>query len=119
MVGDDAVILPTPYTVTRAPYQPGAVDAHGNVADTWGAPVSVQVHGWAPPKADAEPGDPARSAVVRDLDLYAPPGTTGAPRDRWTVDGVVYEQVGHVEDYTRGPWQWAAGVRINLKRVEG
>ena len=111
--------LPTPYTVTRAAFTPGATDAHGNPVDSWDTPVTVAVHGWVPPSADTDPGDPARSAVVRDLDLYAPAGTTGGPRDHWVVDGVTYEQVGHPEDYTKGPWQWAAGVRVNLKRVEG
>ena len=111
--------IPAPYTVTRAPFLPGATDAHGNPVDSWGTPVSVAVHAWAPPSADTEPGDPGRSAVVRDLDLYAPAGTTGKDRDRWVVDGVTYEQVGYPEDYTKGPWQWAAGVRINLQRVEG
>lgn len=111
--------LPTPYWVTRAPFVPGVTDAHGNPADTWGTPVTVPVHGWAPPSADTVPGDDNRHAVIRDLDLYAPSGTVGAPRDRWVLDGVTYEQVGHPEDYTRGPWEWAAGVRVNLKRVEG
>lgn len=111
--------LPTPYTVTREPFQPGTTDAHNNPVDAWGAPVTVEVHGWAPPSQDKEPGDDNRSAVERDLDVYAPAGTAGAPRDRWTVDGVQYRQVGHVEDYTKGPWQWAAGARINLVRVEG
>lgn len=111
--------LPTPYAVTRAPYAPGTVNAHGNPVDGWGEPVEVPVHGWAPPSADIETSDSARSAVERDLDLYAPAGTTGAPKDRWAIDGTTYVQVGHVEDYTKGPWQWAAGVRINLKRMEG
>lgn len=113
------VSLPTPYTVQRLPFDPGATDAHGNPVDGWGSPVDVPVHGWAPPSADTVPSDPNRDAVIRDLDLYAPAGTTGGPRDRWVVDGVEYDQVGHVEDYTKGPWQWAAGVRINLKRAEG
>lgn len=111
--------LPTPYVVKRAAFVAGATDAHGNPRESWAAPVDVAVHGWAPPAADKEPSDPGRSAVIRDLDLYAPAGTTGGSRDRWMVDGVLYEAVGYPEDYTKGPWQWAAGVRINLKRVEG
>lgn len=111
--------FPTPYTVTRSALIEGAEDAHGNPVESWGSPVSVPVHGWAPPSADSTPIASGRDPVIRDLDLYAPVGTTGQPRDRWTVDGVVYEQVGYIEDYTRGPWQWAAGLRINLKRWEG
>lgn len=113
-------MLPTPYTVTRASHVPGATNAHGNPVDTWQAPVAVPVHGWGPPSADTAPADSARDAVERDLDVYAPAGTTGAPRDLWVVDGVPYTQVGHPEDFTKGPWQFdAAGVRINLQRVEG
>lgn len=111
--------LPAPYTVTRAAHAPGATGAHGNPVDTWRAPAAVPVHGWAPPSADTEPAEAGRAAVVRDLDLYAPAGTTGGPRDLWVVDGVPYTQVGHPEDYAKGPWQWAAGLRINLRRVEG
>lgn len=112
--------LPTPYTVTHEIYAAGELDAHNNATDSWGAGVSVAVHGWAPASADTEPADPGRSAVVRDLDLYAPAGTTSAPRDRWMVDGNLYESVGHEEDFTHGPFRnWSAGVRVNLLRVEG
>jgi hypothetical protein len=111
--------LPTPYVVQRLAYVAGAVDAHGNDIDSWADPVDVAVHGWVPPAADEEPAEAGRSPVLRDLDAYAPAGTVVAPKDRMTVDGVLYDVVGHVEDFTHGPWQWAAGVRINLKRVEG
>lgn len=111
--------FPTPYTVQREPYLPGAEDAHGNPVDAWGPPDDVDVHGWGPPSADGEPAASGRDPVIRDVDLYAPAGTASGPRDRWTLDGVAYLAVGHPEDYTRGPWQWAAGVRINLKRSEG
>ena len=111
--------LPTPYTVQHQAHIAGEFDSRGNPVDTWAAPAPVKVHGWAPPSADAEPGDPHRSAVVRDLDVYAPAGTGVAPKDRMTVGGLLYEVVGHAEDYTTGPWQWAAGVRINLVRIEG
>lgn len=110
---------PTPHAVTRAPFAPGATDAHGNAIDAWATAVAVAVHGWAPASADKEPFEAGRNPVVRDLDLYAPTGTVSAPRDRWTVDGTLYESVGHEEDFTHGPFGWVAGVRINLLRVEG
>ena len=112
-------MIPTPYTVTRAVYTPGAADAHNNVTDAWADAIPVLVHGWAPGSGDKEPAEPGRTAVVRDLDLYAPAGTVSAPRDRWTVDGTPYESVGHEEDYTHSPFGWDAGVRVNLIRVEG
>lgn len=110
--------LPTPYTVLREAWSPTA-DAHGNEADGWAAPVSVAVHGWSPPSADVEPFEPGRDPVERDLDVYAPAGTVGGPRDRWTVGGVAYDAVGYPEDFSHGPWDWAAGVRVSLKRAEG
>lgn len=111
--------LPTPYTVAHERHVAGTKGAHGNARDTWLPPVDLLVHGWAPPSADATPFEPGRAAVVRDLDVYAPAGTVTAPGDRITIRGLVYKVVGHPEDYSTGPWQWAAGVRINLKRVEG
>lgn len=111
--------LPTPHTVTRSAFTPGSVDALNNAVDAWGAPGSVAVHGWAPPSADATPFEQARSAIIRDLDLLVPVGTVNGPRDRWTVGGVVYEQVGHAEDYSHGPFGFTGGLRINLRRAEG
>lgn len=110
--------LPAPYTVTREPYEPTA-DSHGAPADGWGSPVDVSVHGWAPPGSDSEPFEDGRRAVERDLELYAPAGTSGGPRDRWTIAGVQYVQEGYPEDYSTGPWAVGFGVVINLKRVEG
>lgn len=111
--------LPTPYTIQHIPHTGSGTDAHGNPVDTYGTPVDVAVHGWAPPTADQEPFEAGRSAVVRDLDVYLPDGSMFRPKDRASVAGVLYEVVGHPEDYTTGPFRWAAGWRLNLKRVEG
>lgn len=111
--------LPTPYTLAREPYAPGGKNAHGNPRDEWLPVVDLLVHGWAPPSADGTPVESGRSPIVRDLDLYAPAGTVAAPKDRITVLGVPYLVVGYPGDFTHGPWQWKAGVRIHLKRVEG
>lgn len=111
--------LPTPYLIGHEAYIAGAEDAHGNPVDGYAPAVSLPVHGWAPPSGNTEPFEAGRNAVLRDLDVYAPAGTVVAPRDRLTVAGIVYEVVGYVEDFTTGPWQWAAGVRISAKRSEG
>lgn len=113
------VAIPTPFTVKRSAFTAGATDSYGNPVESWVTATDVAVHGWAPPSADVEPFEQGRNAVVRDLDLYAPAGTVGGPRDRWTVAGTVFEQVGHVEDFSHGPFGFSGGVRINLKRVEG
>lgn len=111
--------IPTPHTVTRAAYIPGGTDAHGNPVDAWAAPVAVAIHGWSPGSADRAPDDAGRSALVRDIDLFAPAGTESNPRDRWTVDGTTYEAVAYADDYSSGPWGFAAGVRIKLVITEG
>lgn len=112
--------LPTPYAIMRTPRISGAKDALGVPVVTYGPPVATPVHGWSPPLVDTENGDPGRADMVsRFLDVYAPVGTPGGPLDRWSVEGVIYEQVGYPSDYTHGPWQWSAGLRIRLKRVEG
>lgn len=112
-------VLPTPWTVEHTPYEAGVEDPYGNVTPGWGTPVTLAVHGWAPPSAGKEPFEAGRDVVAWDLDLYAPAGTTVHPHDRLVVDGLEYEVVGYEEDYTKGPWQWPAGVRINLQRTEG
>lgn len=114
----DGSVIPTPYTVTREAYEP-TQDSHGAVVDGWGSPASVPVYGWAPPGSDDEPFEAGRAAVERDMELYAPTGTPGGPKDRWTLSGVQYLQVGHPDDYSTGPWSVEFGVVINLKRVEG
>lgn len=109
--------LPTPYVVQRKAYTAGATDSHGNPVESFADAVDVDVHGWGPPSADVEQSQ-AGTSVVRDLDLLAPVGTVSNPNDRWIVDGHEYKAIGYPEDFSRGPWQWAAGVRINLERAE-
>lgn len=109
--------FPTPYTVDVLPFVAGAEDSHGNATDTWGAAVTQAVHGWSGPSD--EPGERGRDAVTWDLKLYAPPGFVVGPRDRVIVLGKTYEVEGDVEDFTHGPFRFAAGLRVSLRRVEG
>lgn len=110
---------PTPFVVTRHAWVAAGTDRYGNEAGSWPVGTPVPVHGWSPPGPDSEQSSTARDAAVRDLDLFAPAGTAFAPRDRCTVDGLLFEVVGWPQDYTHGPFGWAAGVKVNLKRVEG
>lgn len=105
------------YTVGVRAYVEGATDAHGNPIDSWAAPVDIDVYAVAP-RTSSEP-DPARSEVVVGLQVMAPPGTTVDHRSRVVVDGVEYEVEGDVADWTRGPFGFAPGVLINLKRTGG
>lgn len=105
------------FTVSHSAWTEETPDSWGTPTRGWSAAVQVEVFGWASPGADSEIRDTA-TGVRRDLDLYSPTGFT-RPRDRVTVDGVLYECVGWPEDYTHGPFGFEAGYRINLKRVEG
>lgn len=122
--------IPTPYAVQRFPFQPGATNDYGNPVDGWADPVGVLVHGWAPPSADEVPFEQGRSAVVRDLDLYAPRIVECGPKDHWVIPGAAsglcsehdlpcFAQEGWAQDYSTGPFVFDAGLRVQLKRVEG
>lgn len=105
------------FTVSHSAWTEETPDSWGSPTRGWRSAVQVEVFGWASPGADSEIRDTA-TGVRRDLDLYAPTGFT-RPRDRVTVDGVLYECVGWPEDYTHSPFGFEAGYRINLKRLEG
>lgn len=110
-------MFPSPYSVDLLVRTTGPEDAHGNATTTYAEPQRVQVIGWAPATADQQPADDTRQAVVRDLDLYAE-SFSGRPLDRVLVGGVLYEQVGHPEDWRFGPFGFTPGVVVHLKRVE-
>ena len=111
-------MIPTPFTVTVAPFDSDATDAHGNDVDAWGTPVDQPVYGWGP-AGSAEPREPGRDEVTTDLDLLVPPGFTCTPRDRVTVADQTFEVEGRVQDYTRGPFGYQPGGVVRLQRVEG
>ncbi|MCL1838660.1 MAG: hypothetical protein FWG47_05015 [Propionibacteriaceae bacterium] len=94
------------------------MDSHNAPVDAWAEPTLVQVYAWAPTSM-TQNVDGNRRPVVADVDLLVPVGVCGAPRDRWTLLGKVFEQVGDFEDYTTGPWPGSPGGRIRLKRVKG
>lgn len=111
--------FPTPWTVLTHAVVEGTKNSHGNKTKTWASGVEQPVYGWAPPTADLEPLEAGRTAVIRDLDVFAPSEFVVGPHDRVTVDGDLYEVVGHPEDFNHGPFGFAPGFRVSLKRVEG
>lgn len=111
-------MFPTPWTVTLYARSLGAKDSHGNPRETWDElGVTEPVYGWGPPTADRELFEAGRTPVARDLDVYAP-FSTARPKDRMTVNEVLYSVVGHPEDFNHGPFGFAPGVRVSLLRVE-
>ncbi|SEC54890.1 hypothetical protein [Arthrobacter woluwensis] len=110
--------FPSPYTVGHQERIAGGEDPMGDpLPEHWEDRPDQKVMGWATPGSDVEIR-PTGSGVDRDLDLYSPTGFT-KPQDKVIIDGVEFFAVGWPEDYNHGPWRWAPGYRINLKRVEG
>lgn len=110
-------MFPTPWTIEVQDPIDGE-DADGNSMPSLAPPRTVAVMGWSSPSPDTEPASPDRQAIVRDLDVYAPPSFSIDPRSVVTILGDTYTVVGHLEDFGHGPFQFAAGKRLSLLRVE-
>lgn len=81
-------------------------------------PDTQPVFGWYPGTTEEVEG--RRSTVVADRRLLAPDGFRCGPQDRVRFpDGQVFTVEGEIEDFTRGPFGWRPGVRVNLRRVTG
>lgn len=113
-----AALYPTPWTVGVAVFAGAVDDGFGNVTAAWADPVDAAVYGWAP-AGTAEPDLSGRDEVTWDLDLYAPPGFPATPADRVWVGGVEFTAVGVAEAFNSGPFGFAPGVRLRLRRIEG
>ena len=110
--------FPTPYRVQHLARLTGGVDEMGDpIPEGFAAPVEKPVYGWAPPTAD-QSIRATDTGVKRDYDLYSPDGFT-KPRDRVSIEGMLFDVVGWPEDFNHGPFGWKPGYRINLVRVEG
>lgn len=111
--------FPTPWTVEVI------TPAVGTGYDDFGNPIPGEpttrtepVYGWAP-AGTSETRVSWQQQVQAELEVYAPPTFTVSADDEVIVDGVTYEVAGEVEDYNHGPFSFAPGVRVNLRRVSG
>ena len=107
------------YTLLVSLYDPSS-DSHGRT-DRWATPLPVVVTGWAP-TGNEQPIEWDRRPVITDREVY-PAAPAGGPRARWEFPDGTFEQIGHVADYSTGPW-WTdssdgAALVVYLKRVEG
>lgn len=94
-------------------------NTRGGRKDSWKPYQLVEIFGWAPSGME-QSADGIRRVTEWDVDIYAPAGVQGNPQAKWVLDdGRTYMQVGQAEDFTHGPFGFAPGVRINLKRIEG
>ena len=110
--------LPCPYTLGVRRHSAAGSDAHGNPVESFGAPVDWPVHGIAPGSMEEPGGD-------RDLSIVA--FTVIAPADALVPDesdvvlygGAEYQVIGRPKDYSLGPFQFAAGVTVELSKTSG
>lgn len=109
--------LPVIATVTREPYAQ-AYDARNALADMWGAPVLVDAHGWWLPPVTSAPSQNGHRGALVALQMLVPAGTVCGDKDRWTVAGGTYYQVGSPEDYNNGPWSVSVPLILHLSNVK-
>lgn len=100
--------------VLHSAHSEGPRDAHGGTSDIWADPVPRMVFGWAPVRSD-EPKTVGLNRVVVDVELFSP--WPAAPKDRITIDSRVFEVEGESEDWNHGPFGFAPGFVINLRRA--
>ena len=108
----------TPWSVTVRSETVSATkfDQYGNPLVTR-ADRTEPVYGWAP--AGTSESDRRNEQVTHDLDLYAPQSFVCLPSDEIQVDGDWYTVEGRLEDFNHGPFGFAPGGRVKLKRVTG
>lgn len=96
----------------------GAVDAHGNLVESWAPPVEVGVYAFNP----GVPADSLEAGHDRDTStpsIYVPSAVTMAARDRVTVRGLLYEVDGETQVYRNPYGARMDGNQINLRKVAG
>lgn len=106
------------FTIGVKRYTEGSVDQYNNPTKSWSAPVAVEVYSIAP-TTSAEPFEAGRNAVITGLTVLAPVGTVIGPKDRVVINSEEYEVDGKIADWSKGPFGWAPGIEIKLKRAEG
>ena len=115
--------LPLLYEVGHSVFDPDAENDLGEKIPDWEAPVLKAVYGWGPPQAETP-----KEVIVGDdryrveLELMVPPGWQSKHRDKFDLgygDGIVFQQVGLIEDYEHNPFEWDPGSVVNLVSVKG
>ena len=105
--------------VQRVAYAGAAEDAHGNVTDGWGPPVTLEGVFGFDPGSSSEPRLPGQNRVVVEPSLYGPYDMPFLPRDRAIVRGLTYEVEGEVRRWKHMRSNRLAGAVVTLRRVDG
>lgn len=103
-------------TVTHTPLVGAGENAHGQPVFTNGATRVRAVYGWEPKQnfPDNTPGTADR--VITDIGLLTP-DPDWEHGDVVVVDAKRYAVFGAVEDYSSGPFGYAGGYRVTLRRI--
>ena len=116
-----ATIFPAPNTVEHLAYDRDAeqYDDLGNRVAVFKDPVRHGVYGWAPPRPGTERIVNDVTTEVVELVIYAPnePWVAGVgAQDRFRILGRTFEVIGQPDDWNHGPFGFAPGFTIPLKR---
>lgn len=105
-------------TVTRVRQTPGGTDADGDPIE--GTETRSTIEGCAvAPRSTADITDRGRQGVLVGLTLYLPFGTDVDHRDRFEVDGSLFDVDGIGGSWSSPFSGWQAGVEVALKRASG
>ncbi|NKG21106.1 hypothetical protein [Paeniglutamicibacter terrestris] len=94
----------------------GSVDTQNNPIETWAAAVPRMVFGWGPPAPEDEIRND-RDVIIESQMVLSPDADWLDPRDRIVLAGVEYEVHGGPRDFTHGPFNFAPGYAIQVKRA--
>lgn len=116
------MFLETTTAIGHKKWSQTGTDPLGNPVEGWADPVDLWVYGYGPAASLAGSEPTARpTAVITAWQVFAPPGTVVNAQDRYIMPGQdgEWEQDGELGDYTHGPFGWAPGVVIQIRRVVG
>ncbi len=110
--------LPTPHTVQRVRRTQTGENALGQPIYTETV-TSVAVRGWEPSSEMERYTAALAGRTVSDLKLLSPTGDFKSSDAVILPNGATYEVDGEVLDYNTGPFGFAPGYAVNLRRVNG
>lgn len=112
-------MFPVPWTVGWHTYSEDGEDRNGNPIKEWtpsldSAGTVVAVMGWAP----TQTSEPEQDHTLDLLDLFVTSGTVSHPGDVVDLPEGQFEVVGGLQDYTKGPFGFAPGGVVKLRRFQ-
>ena len=108
--------FPALRTVSYIPNIGETIDSLGDSKLVYGPPVAIPATGIAPHNTETWPGTTTLIETA-NLDVFLP-ATAVALKDRFTVDGDLYEVVG-VQDWSQGMITFPQGTVVALRKVDG